>query len=190
MQPEIIKKHCIAKTKFLDLIETTYKNKNGKQSTWVSAERPNNQNAVVIAALVHEDREPCLVVIKEFRVPIQGYEWGLPAGLIEPGQSAEATAIKELQEETGLHVSTFIRPISPMVFNTPGITNEAVSFAFVYAEGKIDNSKTEETEEITAYLMTRKEIQSLLLQADHDSTMLIGAKAWLIFTRFVEHGDI
>jgi ADP-ribose pyrophosphatase len=191
MQPEIIKKHIVTKTKFLDLVQTTYKNKLGNESTWISANRPNNQNAVVIVALVHdENKEPCLVVIKEFRVPIEGYEYGLPAGLIEPNQSVEATAIKELLEETGLNVSTFIRPISPAVFNSPGITNEAISYAFVYAEGRIDNSKTEESEDITAYLMTRKEVQSLLIQAEHDPKILLGAKAWLIFNRFVEHGDV
>jgi ADP-ribose pyrophosphatase len=191
MQPEIIKKTVLASTKFLNLIEITYKNKIGKLSTWFSAERPNNQNAVVIVALVHdENKEPCLVVIKEYRVPIQGYEWGLPAGLIESGQSPEATAIKELKEETGLYVSTFTRPISPAVFNSPGLTNEAVYYAFVYADGKLDNSKTEESEDITSYLMTRQEVQSLLRQAEHDPKTMIGAKAWLIFNRFVEHGDL
>jgi ADP-ribose pyrophosphatase len=191
MQPEIIKKVILASTKFLNLVETTYKNKIGKLSTWLSAERPNNQNAVVIIALVHDEhKEPCLVVIKEYRVPIQGYEWGLPAGLIEPGHSPEATVIKELTEETGLNVSTFTRPISPAVFNSPGLTNEAVYYAFVYADGKLDDSKTEESEDITSYLMTRQEVQSLLRQAEHDPKIMIGAKAWLIFTRFVEHGDL
>ena len=77
MEPVILNKQNVAETRFLNLVTTSYQDKTGKISNWMSAERPNGQNAVVIVAVIQEDKkDPRLVVIKEYRVPIQGYEWG------------------------------------------------------------------------------------------------------------------
>lgn len=187
MKPVILNKQNIAETRFLNLVTTSYQNKNGKVSNWISAERHNGQNAVVIVAIV-DDR---LVVIKEYRVPIQGYEWGCAAGLIDPGQSIEDTVIRELKEETGLKVVRFIRPVTPMVFNSAGLTNEACSYAFVEAAGELSQKDLESSEDIETYLCSRVSIQELLADAmNPKNNILIGAKAWLIFERFVKYGDI
>jgi ADP-ribose pyrophosphatase len=181
---KIIEKRDIANTKFLNLVQTEYEDKKGRTGFWVSAERPNNQNAVVIVAIVPELKR--LVVISEFRVPLQGYEWGLPAGLIDEGRDIEETARRELKEETGLEVVRFIRPPSPLVYNSPGLTNEAVSYAFVEATGELTNSYSHDDEDITPYLLDASRINELL----HSTSVMIGAKAWLIFERFVKYGDI
>ena len=197
---KILNKKNLAETRFLNLVDTTYEDKNGKQRSWVSAERPGNQNAVVIVAVV-----PCwsprhsslgstfykLVLIKEFRIPLMGYEIGLPAGLIDPGMSIEDTAVKELKEETGLDVVKFLRPVTPFIFNSPGITSEAISYAFVEAKGNLSNEYLESSEDITAFLYDQSSVQQLLADAtDPENGIMIGAKSWLIFDRFVKYGDI
>jgi ADP-ribose pyrophosphatase len=202
----IITKTNIAETRFLNLVSTTYEDKNGKIKEWVSAERPGNQNAVVIVAIVNTvekpsfgttvdklREEPRLVVIREFRVPIQGYEWGLPAGLIDPAQSIEDTAMRELKEETGLTVGRFIRPVTPFVYNSSGLTPEAVSYAFVEATGEISDEFLHASEDITAFLFTRDQVKNILDAAQNrqlNKNLLVGSKAWLIFERFVKYGDI
>jgi ADP-ribose pyrophosphatase len=192
MKPVILNKQKIAETRYLDLVTTSYQDKNGKISNWVSAERPNSQNAVVIVALIqNEQNYPLLVVTKEYRVPIQGYEIGLPAGLIDPGQSIEETATRELKEETGLDVIRFIRPVTPFVFNSPGMTSEAVSYAFVEATGYMTQDNLQASEDIETFLYSRAEVAQLLKDAmDPGNNLLIGAKAWLVFERFVKYGDI
>jgi ADP-ribose pyrophosphatase len=192
MEPVILNKQNVAETRFLNLVTTTYQDKNGNMATWISAERPNGQNAVVIVALKQDDMNNALLVgIKEFRVPINGYEYGMAAGLIDPGQSVEETAIRELKEETGLDVVRFIRPVTPMVFNSPGLTSEAVSYAFVEASGTLSDTGLHASEDISAFAYSRAAVAQLLADArEPDSKILIGAKSWLIFERFVKYGDI
>jgi len=200
---KILKKENVAETRFLNLVNTTYEDKNGVARSWISAERPGNQKAVIIVATVPGDdpgdddavdHHPYtrLVVIREFRVPLQDYIWELPAGLVDPGMSAEDTAVKELKEETGLDVTKFIRPVTPFVFSSPGMTNESSAYAFVEASGTFSNNLLSANEDINAFLLSRKQVGALLKNATKEEMgkVLIGAKAWIVFERFVKQGDI
>ena len=80
---KVISNMVINKTKFIHTIESLYLDKKGQSKKWVWASRPNNQHAVVIPAVL----ENKLVLIREFRVPINRYIWGFPAGLIDHKES-------------------------------------------------------------------------------------------------------
>lgn len=58
-------------------------------------ERPD---AAIIFPIT-EDGE--VVLVRQYRPPIERLELGLPAGLVEPGEKPEAAARRELLEETG-----------------------------------------------------------------------------------------
>ena len=196
MNLKILNKTTIAKTPHLNLVNTSYLDKAGNQKDWVSAERPGNQNAVVVVAYIkvpnnnNEYFSKALVVTKEYRIPIGGYEWGMCAGLIEPNMSIEETAVKELKEETGLDVVRFLCPCTPFIFNSPGMSSECCSYAFVEATGKVSEDQLENSEDITVYLYDRDQVGDLMLKAQNDSKIMIGAKSWLIFDRFVKYGEI
>ena len=55
-------------------------------------------DAVTIIALHGDGAAPeaprRLVVIEEFRVPVDGWEFGLPAGLMDAGETAETCATR------------------------------------------------------------------------------------------------
>ncbi len=42
-----------------------------------------------------------VVLVRQYRPPLEKMELGLPAGLVEPGEDPEAAARRELSEETG-----------------------------------------------------------------------------------------
>lgn len=55
------------------------------------------RGAVVVLPLIG-DR---VVLVKQYRYPVSGYLLELPAGTLEPGESPEECAARELEEETG-----------------------------------------------------------------------------------------
>lgn len=86
---------------------------------WEAIER---HQGVVILALRQREGTTEVLMVKQFRYPIGAETWELPAGLIdEPGESAEATANRELAEEAGFSADLALICSS---YSTPGLTDE------------------------------------------------------------------
>ena len=89
--------------------------------------------------------EPRLYMERELRYPVGRYLLSPPAGLIDPddAQSGEdpriVAAKREIKEETGVEVkdSDEMFIISPLIFSTPGMTDE--SNALVGARVKLED---------------------------------------------------
>jgi len=68
--------------------------------------------------------DPTVLLIRQFRHAAGGFIWEIPAGVLEPGETPEHCARRELEEETGAtaerieHLAT--------VFTTPGFTDERI----------------------------------------------------------------
>ena len=75
-----------------------------------------HQGAVAIVALTDDDK---VVLIKQFRKPIEQVIWEIPAGKLEIGETPKECAIRELKEETGA-VDFHIRPVC--VYSVKGKT--------------------------------------------------------------------
>ena len=60
-----------------------------------------------VGALVHDD-EGRLLVVRRGREPGLGL-WSVPGGRVEPGESDDVAVVREVLEETGLHVSVGAR---------------------------------------------------------------------------------
>ena len=58
-----------------------------------------HQGAVAIVALTDDDK---VVLIKQFRKPIEQVIWEIPAGKLEIGENPKDCAIRELKEELGI----------------------------------------------------------------------------------------
>lgn len=186
------------KTKWLKLYETTYE-KDGKEGAWIFASRGRDKDlkpkktpdAVIVVPILwikpDEEFTDCeekkLVLIKEYRVPIQDYELHFPAGLIN--EDVIDAAKRELEEETGFEQIPGTQIVSNTLTSSAGMADETCVIVVMdcYNSGK--KQSLEETEDIEVITVGRSEIADLL----RDESKKIGAKTWPILLMFTQLWD-
>ncbi len=167
--------------KWLKFCEREISNQQGKTKKWEYVTRRNTTGACCIVAETGGD-EPRLILVKQFRPPVDSPVIEFPAGLIDSGESAADTALRELEEETGY--TGKVLDVGPAVYSSPGLTDESVVWITVEVTGRKESrpSTDEAIEVIELPLKTlRAELQKL---AGHGA--LIDAKLWF-FARGLEN---
>jgi ADP-ribose pyrophosphatase len=71
-----------------------------------------------------EDTDPRVLLIRQFRHAAEDFIWEVPAGRLDAGETPEACARRELEEETGMRARTLER--LTMIYTTPGFTDERI----------------------------------------------------------------
>ncbi len=80
------------------------------------------QRGSVAALPVHDDGG--FTLVRQYRYAVDAFVWELPAGRRDPGETPEAGARRELEEEAGLHA----RSLEPLLtfWTTPGFSDEVM----------------------------------------------------------------
>ena len=116
----------------------------------------NDADGVVICARLGER----IVLVRQYRYPLGGYVYELPAGLMEPGEDAAQAACREMLEETGLTL-TVTGCLKPC-YTTVGLTDESCATVFGTCEGTPSARGQELTEDIQVVLADKKEARRIL----------------------------
>ena len=93
--------------------------------------------AAVLPVLGGErDEDPDILLLRQYRYAAGGEIWEVPAGIIEPGESWEECARRELEEEAGVRAGRLVALTT--IHTTPGFTNEEIHLyaAFDLVPGK------------------------------------------------------
>jgi len=128
--------------------------------------RKNKADGVIIYAVYKESEahEEKVVLIRQYRCPIDDYIYEFPAGLVDEGEDFRTAGARELKEETGLDfepvsaADMFTKPF----FTTIGMTDESCGTVYGYASGMPSKDGQEETEDIEIVLADRKEVARIL----------------------------
>lgn len=198
MKPDPVvleKAEPLAETAFLRLLRVFYHIPGQKTRSWVLATRrrrplclggpPGAPDAVVIAPFHTGLRR--LVLTREYRLPLGGFEIGFPAGLVEPAETVEEAARRELREETGLEVLRFTAK-SPLLFSSAGMTDESVVVIGAECAGEPRRPGGLEADgELIDVLLVSPQEAAILCE---DSALSFDAKAWLIARRFAATGRL
>ncbi len=181
----------------LNLIQINYQDQIGNAKEWIYASRSNKPpslskenmktpslpDAVVIVPF-HRELEK-LIIIREFRVPLVGYQYGFPAGLMDAGERVEETAKRELREETGLEITKILK-VSPPIYSSSGMTDESVSLVYAHCSGIPTTQYNEDSEDITVLMLSRDEAVGLIEKPN----LAFDVKTWIILLTFATTGSI
>ena len=161
--------------KFVNLYQVKGTNDKGHHANYMVASRAkdvdslkirtrrNTADGVAIYALYGPERDR-IVMIRQYRYPIDTFVYELPAGLVEPDENFREAAVRELREETGLIFTPL--DVDPMFeaprYTTIGMTDESCATVFGYADGTCTNCFNEKSEEIEIVLADRAEVRRIL----------------------------
>ena len=121
-----------------------------------------------------------LLLIREFRYPLNAWCVSFPAGLMEHDVSLEENIDRELREETGYRLradlgSKALRPLPQAGYSTTGMSEESVHIVIAQVE-PCGRPEPEPTELIEPFVLRRNEIAQFLAT----NTEPIGTRAQLL----------
>lgn len=147
----------------------------GKESTREVVDHPG---AVVIVPVLGEK----ILFVEQYRYPIEQVLLELPAGKLDPGESPEECAKRELEEETGYKAKKL--SYLGKIFTTPGFTTEVIHiFAAEDLEKTAQN--TDPDEFIDVKEVSIEEALSLLKNAEIEDSKTICALTQFFFAKGV-----
>lgn len=191
---KITKAKELVGTKYLSLYQLDVVNKAGQDKVWMVASRKsmdeindiymNNKeqdiDAVVIVPIHKETGK--LVLVNQFRVPINGYILELPAGLIDNKEDFEVAVKRELKEETGLDLVKIDKDLTRnKVYMSPGMTDESIALVYCLCSGELSTEHLEVDEEIEPLMVSKEEAKEIL----KSEALRIDVKAYLVMKDYI-----
>jgi ADP-ribose pyrophosphatase len=157
--------------RFLNLYELDATFRDGSRAPYYVASRRKSVDALkaathdnhadgVILYGVYGEQKDKVVLVRQFRYPINDYVYEFPAGLVEAHEDMLEAGIREMYEETGLQF-TPVQTARPF-FTTIGMTDESCGTVFGYCSGEPSNAHQEGSEDIQVVLADRDECRRIL----------------------------
>jgi ADP-ribose pyrophosphatase len=129
--------------------------------------------AVVILPLVADD---AVCLLRNRRVAVGETLWELPAGTLEPGESPDEAAVRELAEETGYSAARW-RKLAEF-YPSPGVLSERMHL-YVARDLTPGPPRPEVDEDLTAHVVPRD--QAVAWSTDgtiRDAKTIVGLLLW------------
>ena len=149
-----------------------------KEPSGITAVRDvvRHSGSVVVLAIDEEGDEPRVLLERQYRYAAGDYLWELPAGRIDPGESALAGAKRELIEETGYRARQWKRAV--IFYSSPGFLDETM--AIYLARGLTSGeAKPEEDESIACKLVSLSQVIEWIFSGKVRDGKTIAGVLWL-----------
>ena len=160
---------------FLNLYHLTFTDRQGKDGNYYFCTRNSDERLKVrtheldaegiCVYAVTQEKKPRLVMIREYRFPVDEEIYSLPAGLIDPGESAGEAAAREVKEECGFTFTECTRGADfyrRPYFLVPGFSDEPGSAVFGTVTDLDAAAHNESTEWIEPMLCDKEQVRRIL----------------------------
>lgn len=116
--------------------------------------------SVAVLALDDQGR---LVLVRQYRYPVDQQVWELPAGRLDAGEEPEQAARRELEEEVGLKAQSLEK--IGFFYTTPGFCDEAMHLFRVSGLTQVP-ARPQEDERLEIRWFTSQEIRGMMDRGD------------------------
>ena len=125
-----------------------------------------------VVAIVPVDSNGDVILVRQFRLATGGGMLEVPAGGVDPGESFEDAAQRELSEEVGLHAGTLVQIAD--FFVSPGFLTERV-IAFLATDLTEAPGQADEDEDIVVVRMPLGDAVAMVERGEfHDAKSIVG----------------
>ena len=143
-----------------------------KRDGWEYVERVNVRDVAVLVPITSEDE---IVLVEQFRIPVQARMIELPAGLVGDeaefhGENLLEAANRELEEETGYRADELT--LLTRAPSSGGMTSELVSFVHATGMEKVSAGGGVDGEEITVHVVPLCELRRWLREKEAEGLLL------------------
>ncbi len=138
-------------------------------------------SAVMMAV---DDRKRVLLV-RQYRLPAEGYLWELPAGRLDEGEKPLQAAKRELIEETGYRAKHWKRAVC--FYASPGFLDETMAI-YLARELTLGEATPEEDEAIECKLIPLSRVIDMIFKSTIRDGKTITGVLWL--AEAIGRGDL
>ena len=153
----------IAEGRFLRLL---------KRGSWEYVERVNVADVAVLVPITAENE---IVLVEQYRIPVQATMIELPAGLVgdedgRRGESLRAAANRELEEETGYRANCLtLLARSP---SSGGMTSETVAFLHATGLRRVGSGGGVDGEDIRVHVVPLNDLMRWLPDREREGCLI------------------
>lgn len=174
--------------RWINLYEIEFVNPDNRMGSWIYSSRhapkAKEFDAIVVIPIVPSPEGNKLILVKEWRFPIQNYEIQNIAGLVEDGEDVTEAARRELLEEAGYEL-TKVTHVSPILISSAGLSDEAVRVLFVECKPG-SGQALEQHEDIEVMLVDLEQIREIMRNPPYP----IDGKCWHTLLMYDQLGVI
>lgn len=129
--------------------------------------------SVLIVPVTEDGR---IILVEQFRPGVQQASLELPAGLLDPGETPEQGAKRELEEETGFCAASFEKLTT--IFHDPAILTSRVTILFARGCKPAGEKNQDEGEDVHTQLYAPQEVDAFVRDGRITHGLIIAA--WLL----------
>ncbi|ADV64410.1 NUDIX hydrolase [Desulfurococcus mucosus] len=121
-KPQLLREELLLKGLRFNVIRRYYRKANGEEFARDVVAFPE---AVAVLPVLDDGS---VILLRQFRAPLNDTIIEAPAGVVDPGETPEEAAERELEEETGYHAGRLVRlgSFTP----SPGYSSEVIHFYY------------------------------------------------------------